>query len=131
MELGKDKNPRVRKPWQKPKLIAIATISLAILATGGFFGFRWWTENSANNKKIDSVAEVKQIFPYLLPNETPSVATIVDTTKLANQEFFKYAAEGDTVLVYQKAQIAIIYRHTNHAIINFGPTKTQETPATK
>jgi hypothetical protein len=84
------------------------------------------------SKKDDSaqvIRELKQIFPYLLPSEPPTVATVADISKLSGQEFFRNAQNGDKVLVFSVAKVAIIYRRGQRAIINFGPTTSQTAAA--
>ena len=57
----------------------------------------------------------------ILPNETPQMATILDKTKLASQPFFSNAQNGDRVLVYTKAQKAVLYRPSTNLIVEVGP----------
>ena len=49
--------------------------------------------------------------------EDPLVATVTDPSKLQDQDFFKEAAQGDKVLIYQKAKLAILYRISDNKII--------------
>jgi hypothetical protein len=52
-----------------------------------------------------------------IPNETPTVATVSDVTKLTGQEFFAKAQNGDKVIIFPKAQKAILYRPGTNKII--------------
>lgn len=45
-----------------------------------------------------------------LPVEKPTIATVEDTKKLADQAFFKHAKNGDKVLMYTESKKAILYR---------------------
>lgn len=54
-------------------------------------------------------------------DETPTIATVEDKTKLADQAFFSAAENGDKLLIYTKAQKAIVYRPSTNQIINVGP----------
>lgn len=75
-----------------------------------------------------------------LPNESPTVATVSDVTKLKNQQFFKNAQNGDIVLVFKDAKKAILYREGVNKIIEVGyiniteqqpsetPTQTSKIP---
>lgn len=72
----------------------------------------------------------------LLPEgETPTIATVTDITKLADQPFFKNAKNGDKVIIYGSTKEAILYRPTLHKIIAVAPinatedTQAQLTPA--
>ena len=58
----------------------------------------------------------------ILPNdEVPTVATVTDPEKLANQLFFKEAKIGDKVLIYNKAQKVILYDPNLKKIIEVAP----------
>jgi hypothetical protein len=57
-----------------------------------------------------------------LPAEVPTVATVSDVTKLPpNQPFFADAKNGDTVLFFNEAKKAILYRSDTKKIINVAP----------
>jgi len=58
----------------------------------------------------------------MLPtDEEPTVAIVSDREKVQNQQFFRNAANGDQVLMYTKAQKAILYRPSTHMIIEVAP----------
>jgi hypothetical protein len=112
-------------PW----FITAVAGGVIVFVVVGVFGAKLLAD--ALHKKDNSVqivSEVKQIFPYLLPSEAPTVATITDINKLSDQEFFRNAQNGDSVLVFPSSKIAIIYRHDKRAVINFGPTSVQAAP---
>lgn len=56
-----------------------------------------------------------------LPNETPTIATVVDVEKLKSQAFFANAQNGDRVLLFPQAKTAILYRPTIKKIIEKAP----------
>lgn len=57
-----------------------------------------------------------------LPNtEAPTIATVTDITKLQGQPFFQHAKNGDIVLIYPKANEAILYDPTANRILELGP----------
>lgn len=68
-------------------------------------------------------------------DEEPVVATILDVEKLAKEQpFYRDAKNGDKVLIYMKAQRALIYDETRNILINVGPVSIsggsgQSTPA--
>jgi hypothetical protein len=111
-----------RKFPKKPLLaLGVGLIALGLLVGIGFgvkAAVDYFTHRD-DSKQVYS--EVKQIFPYLLPSEMPTVATVKDITKLQGQEFFRNAKNGDRLLVFSVAKIAIIYRQKDHSIVNFGP----------
>jgi|GEM_PF-3377916 len=58
----------------------------------------------------------------LLPqDETPTIATVTDLNALSGQAFFAHASIGDKVLMYPKAQRAILYSPTQNKVITDGP----------
>jgi hypothetical protein len=68
----------------------------------------------------EAVARVEKLM--LLPTgETPTYGTVADTAKLKDQVFFKTAANGDEILIYQKARLTVLYRPSINKIINVGP----------
>lgn len=62
------------------------------------------------------VARVSKLM--LLPtNETPTVATIVDASKLTNNLDFADAKNGDRLLIYSDARKAILYDPVKNQIV--------------
>ena len=56
-----------------------------------------------------------------LPNEEPTIATVLDKEKLKDQPFFAKAENGDKVIVFNKAMKAILYRPSSNKVIDFAP----------
>lgn len=67
-------------------------------------------ENQALIAKVGSL--------IVLPDEEPSIATVVDKTKLADQPFFEKSENGDKLLIFTQARKAILYRVSANKIIN-------------
>jgi len=80
------------------------------------------------------VGEVSKLYGSLPNNETPTLAQVNDKSKLENQEFFKNAQNGDYILIYPNAKLAVIYREKENKLINVGPvsvgSQQSQTPAT-
>lgn len=87
--------------------------------------------------KADPVAQAGKLIE-LPQGETPTIATVNDITKLKGQDFFQNAANGDKILIYVKAQVAILYRPNINKIIKEAPfimdqnnpSSSQNSPAT-
>lgn len=125
-----------------PLLASITLLAIVALIAAGYFYYKYQKANKLlNNNQTVSAEEAKKIVDkiskfYNLPSdETPNVATVLDVTKLQDQPFFKNAKNDDKVLIYQKAQIAILYRPSENKIIQItsvtgipspSPTSTQE-----
>lgn len=69
----------------------------------------------ASSQVNDILVKVSKLID--VPNETPTIATISDVTKLAGQEFFKKAQNDDKVIIFPKAQKAILYRPGTNKIV--------------
>ncbi|EKD80522.1 MAG: hypothetical protein ACD_40C00069G0001 [uncultured bacterium] len=135
-------------PSNDVKLVGIMKIKivvslLAILLLGASFGSAYYfydkyqkVQKTLDNPELMAQKEVESIVAKLgelimLPEgEEPSVATVLDRDKLADQPFFAQAENGDKVVIYTKAQKAILYRVEAHKIIEVAPiSMTQpETP---
>jgi len=72
--------------------------------------------------KVAALLEVPQ-------DETPSVATVTDKSKLNDQQFFAKSENGDKVVVYYSAGIAVLYRPSIDKIISVSPINVN-TPST-
>lgn len=101
---------------------AVAILLLLVIARA----FHWWnwglSAQQIQQRQVASlVAKVGNLM--LLPTgETPVVATITDASSLkAQQPFYKDAQNGDMIMVYTKAERAIVYRPSENKIINVGP----------
>lgn len=65
-------------------------------------------------------------FMELPKNEEPSVATITDKTKLTNQRFFAKSENGDKLILYTKAGLAILYRPSTGKVVVSSPINYQD-----
>ena len=68
----------------------------------------------------DIITKVSKLL-VLPQDETPTIATVSDSEKLKNQPFFAEAKKGDKVLIYIKAQKAILYDPIENKIIEIAP----------
>lgn len=103
-------------------------VVIVLVVAGGYKLFHM-THNSTSLTGLPEVraAEAKVAKHYLLPtNETPAMATVTDSKKLTTP-FLKQAKDGDEILIYQKNQIAIIYRPSIDRVVAVGPV-TIDTP---
>ncbi|HUC89313.1 MAG TPA: hypothetical protein VMR45_00765 [Patescibacteria group bacterium] len=121
-EGGNNSSKRTKK---KILIISCALIFLAVASTAGYFGWQLSSlkknPNKANQDTVSRVTkEVGKI--YELPTgEKPTVAQIQDKSKLAGQTFFDKSKNGDYVILYQTAKLALLYRETDKKLINVGP----------
>lgn len=73
---------------------------------------------AAHNETQNLTAKIDKLV-QLPVGETPTVATVNDVSKLKGQPFFKNAQNGDKVLIYTKANQAILYRPSSNKVIQF------------
>lgn len=118
-------NPNARRSWIKKVLIIVAT--LVFLGSVGAAGFFFWQYNSLKaNPETVSQEKTQRLTEkvsklYALPDEEPTIAEITDKEKLKDQAFFKNAENGDSLFIFPKAKLAILYREETNKLINVGP----------
>jgi len=106
------------------KLVIIVAVVAALIILSGVFVFVKKHRAASTNSSITSIPLIKpqtgsdQVASLVaavgklidLPQgEDPTVATITDINKLADQPLFSKGANGDKVLIYPKAKKMIIY----------------------
>ncbi len=120
------------KRLQKKHLFGILIILLfaAVAGAGGYF--YWQYDRIKKDPNIVAQEETKYItaqigkFIDVPKDEQPSLATITDIGKLKDQPFFKKAKNGDKLIVYNKAQKAILYRPSENKIVDFTLVDTSQ-----
>ncbi len=127
------------------KSIIAAFLVLSLLAVGGagagiYYYFQYQT---LSQRAKDPQAEVKDILAKVgklieLPTgEEPTVATVQDAERLKEQPFFSKAQNGQRVILYSNAKLAILFDEKANKLINVGTinlstpsaTPPEETPA--
>lgn len=84
-------------------------------------------ETSSQTAAVASANELKEVVAkvgrlVILPEgEEPTLATVAEPDKLRDQPFFAKAKKGDKVLVYNKAQRAILYDPVQDKIVEIAP----------
>lgn len=121
----KDPQKRRRTLWT----IAAGMTVLVFAIVAAFF-FKQYQEVK-NNPDATAKATSKRILEkvskiYFLPSEEPTVAQIEDKEKLASQSFFSGAENGDYLLVYPEAKLALLYREDVNKLVNVGPVNTDQ-----
>lgn len=77
-------------------------------------------QKASAQETVRIVDEVGKLI-VLPQNEQPQIATVSDVNKLKNQAFFSQAKNGDMVLIYTKAQKAILYDPIQKKVVEVGP----------
>ena len=88
------------------------------------------TDTSADSAKYTALIDkVKKII--LVPDESPTIATIANLVEVQKQNatFYADAKEGDTVIIFSTK--ALIYRESEDKIINVAPVTKEAAPTTQ
>lgn len=120
----------IPRPGKKFFLPLAALILLVALSVGGFFYYQKRTNAKTNSSNTDVSSQVGKLIE--LPAESPTIATVSDVAKLANQPFFAHAQNGDKVLIYQNAKKAILYRPSTNKLIEvaaYNPSSVSPAPS--
>ena len=110
--------PGVVRTSHRLSLIRIAGILLLCGGLGwGLYHFRHQAPESGDRERARWVGTIGAIME-LPSDETPTLATVTDKDKLADQPFFHAAQNGDKILIYTQAAKAILYRPFTGKIID-------------
>lgn len=115
-------------------VIAFALV-LVVIGVGGFFGYQRYDNLRKENERLSNPQEAAKTdientkeevgkLIVLPDDEEPTVANVVDKTKLEGQEFFKNAENGDKLLLYQNNKKAILYRPSIGKIVEVSTVST-------
>ena len=142
-DVSAKKTKRLKMEIKKAHLIIVALI--LIMVGGGYFGYHKYDQVNQEKQRLADPQEaarqetqrVKDQVAKLIDvpqGEDPTIASVVDASKLSNQAFFKNAQNNDKVLMYSQAKKAILYRPSTNKIIevapiNIGDNSQNKTPA--
>lgn len=115
-------------------LISFGLVILVAVGTAIYFYVQYQSTqaqlksptSAADAESAQLIAEVGKLIE-LPKGEQPTVATVSDINKLRGQSFFANAKNGDKVLIYTKAQKAILYDPAEKKIVEVGPINLSQT----
>jgi hypothetical protein len=102
-----------------PIIVVLSSLLLVALSVAGYFYYQY-----RQSPKVQSAEEIKNLKEEIgamfeLPiDEEPTLATVTDREKLAEQPFFQKAENGDKVLIYSNSGRAVLYRPSVKKIID-------------
>ena len=108
-----------------PGFVLLIAIALGVLIVVGLFAS--FTSRGAVDPTHMSQSDIDALVAHvgalvLLPQgEVPTIATVTDLAALKGQAFFANAVLGDKVLMYPKAQEAILYDPQADKVIQIAP----------
>lgn len=79
------------------------------------------------SQEIQKLLEEVGKYITLPTNETPTIATVSDPSKLKEQPFFAKSEIGDKALIFPSSNRAILYRPKEHKIIEISTLDTSPT----
>lgn len=102
-----------------PVVMVLAMLFLISASIAGYFYYQYrQTAKGADAKEIEALSQEIGKFMMLPENETPTLATVTDREKLAEQPFFQKAENGDKVLIFSQNGRAILYRPSQKKIVD-------------
>ena len=119
-----EENMLKRPSFMSTRNIIIALGALLVIALGvAVYFYQQANVNSPeqSQKELDEVVAKVGKLMVLPADETPTLATVSDPEKLKDQKFFVNAKTGDKVLIYSRAQKAVLYSPSLNKIIEVAP----------
>ncbi len=119
----------------KPLLIGIIVVLVVVIGAAGLYVFLYLQKDAASPVAANGQLSSEQIKALVhdvgklvvLPDgEVPTIATVTDVDKLANQPFFRTAQNGDKVLLFGSTREAILYRPSIGKIIKMAPVNSTD-----
>lgn len=112
-------------------------VAVAVVILLAYFGWQYArAQELLKNPAAAAIEETNNLVRevgrlVMIPkDETPTVATVSDKSKLAGQPFFLRAEEGDKVLIFAKEGRAILYRPNARRVVEMtsvtAPSPTPE-----
>lgn len=110
-------------PRQNRALSAIVVLVILLFLSVGIAGYFYYQyKNVATvSGEVDEIASLKKTIGAMIElpeGEDPTLATVTDKEKLAEQPFFQKAENGDKVLIYANTGRAILYRPSTKKIVD-------------
>lgn len=125
------------------KTLLLALFIIPLLGLAAFGGYYFKKYNDLKNNPVNAeqaakaeedrvLAEVSKLYD-VPKDERPQIAAVRDkeVLKKENPNFFDKAENGDRLLLYQKAQLALLYRPSTNQLIKVGPLQVQNSPVIK
>lgn len=115
---------------KKIKIFLLLGMVILIVAVLTELKFGWWEKYGLGKKNENEVEEIMTKISEILivPEEIPSVATVTDKELLADQAFFNKAEDGDKLLIFANANLAILYRPSIEKIVEISQISAVNNP---
>jgi hypothetical protein len=132
--------PTTRRMPRKPAMLGnglratrrfiVPLLVLIVVAAGSYEYGRYSVYNQypqlSKQDEANAILGKLSLLIQLPQNETPNMATIIDAAAAKKQQAFVQDAEnGDVLIIYSNADMAILYRPSTNKIIAVGPIINQ------
>lgn len=108
-------------------IVILTILCLAGIGSGIFFFVQYSQVQAKANQKEDLTKRISRIAE--LPNETSTLVTVADKTKLQNKQLADKVNNGDVLMIFAKSQRLIIYRPDDNKIVDMLSFSAQDTSA--
>lgn len=110
---------RKRKISISPSTLILMGLLIVAVGVAGYFYYQSkHAAQIADSKEIEDLTKTIGQFLELPEGETPTLATVTDREKLADQTFFLKAENSHKVLIYSQSGKAILYRPSTKKIVD-------------
>ncbi len=115
--------------YDKYLVPAMFVVLLVVLVAVGYTQLRGETTTTEaaplDQREISKLVDKVGKHILLPSGEQATIATVTDVTKLEKNDFFSLAQNGDKVLIYANAKIAILYRPSLDKVVTVGPVSQE------
>jgi hypothetical protein len=106
-------------------LVIVAVIVFAVVAIAAIFFAGQFFATQSNSKTADDATKDRILGKveslYMVPEGTPTIALVQNKSQLNGQAFYSNVENGDYLVVYDQAKIALIYREAVNKLVNVAP----------
>lgn len=116
------------------KLFAVPVLSLLVIGAAGLavYSYSLYQKSQAEVQRLQNpqeaaksdMARIVELVKNLIElpsDEQPTIATVIDASKLKDQQFFAHSENGDKLLIYTQARKAILYRPSTNKVVDVAP----------
>lgn len=131
---GSNKVKDLKNKFLRGKRGKMALLGLVALLVLGYFYYNYYNSSAQVAKRQEKAVQqlVKTLSRFiLLPQDEKPVVYKINNISELQQAFFKDAKNGDDLIVYQKAQKALIYSSERKVLVNVGPITFDAAPQTQ
>lgn len=95
----------------------LITIIVILVGVAGVFAYKYIdsVQNDPQYQNAEVLGYIGKVVD--LPSEQPTIATIIDTTKLSSLSLRTRALNGDKLLIYTSAKRLVLYRPATKKVI--------------